>query len=254
MAFADSDLTCDKFLDGQLNILQPRSGYRAGVDPVLLAAAVPAQAGQAVLELGCGAGVASLCLARRVPDLQLFGVELQPHYSDLARRNAAENRLALQVYDADLRALPAALRALSFDQVFANQPYYQRDNGTAATDGGKNTALAGETPLSDWIEAATRRLRPGGRLTVIQQADRLPDLLAAIDRRLGTVLVQPLSPRVGRNAELVILQARKGGRGGFRLAPPLLLHEGARHEVDGESYTAEIRTVLRNGAALAIRP
>ena len=50
------DLTCDDFLGGRLSIWQPRDGYRAGVDPVLLAASVPARAGQSVLELGCGTG------------------------------------------------------------------------------------------------------------------------------------------------------------------------------------------------------
>ena len=60
--FRPEELTDDGFLGQRLHILQPRQGYRAATDPVLLAAAVPAQSGQSVLELGCGAGVASLCL------------------------------------------------------------------------------------------------------------------------------------------------------------------------------------------------
>ncbi|PCH69375.1 MAG: methyltransferase, partial [Rhodobacteraceae bacterium] len=63
--FAPGDLTWNAFLGGRVQLLQPQSGYRAGVDPVLLAAAVPGRAGQSVLELGCGAGAASLCLAAR---------------------------------------------------------------------------------------------------------------------------------------------------------------------------------------------
>ena len=89
--FSDSELSCNEFLGGRVRLWQPLSGYRAGVDPVLLAASVPATAGQTVLELGCGAGAAILCLAARVPGLHLTGVELQPAYADLARRNAAEN-------------------------------------------------------------------------------------------------------------------------------------------------------------------
>ena len=58
MGFSEADLSCDGFLGGRLKIFQPKSGYRAATDPVFLAAAVPAQAGQSVLELGCGAGVA----------------------------------------------------------------------------------------------------------------------------------------------------------------------------------------------------
>ncbi|MFO7806744.1 MAG: methyltransferase, partial [Paracoccaceae bacterium] len=71
-----SALTQDAFLGGQLYLWQPRrGGYRAGVDPVLLAASVPAQAGETVLELGCGVGAAMLCLHARVKGLQLTGVE-----------------------------------------------------------------------------------------------------------------------------------------------------------------------------------
>ncbi|WP_348656358.1 methyltransferase, partial [uncultured Sulfitobacter sp.] len=76
--FDPDALTRDAFLGGKLHLWQPRKGYRAGVDPVLLAATVPAQAGQRVLELGCGVGAVSLCLGARVPGLQLTGVEIQP--------------------------------------------------------------------------------------------------------------------------------------------------------------------------------
>ena len=87
--FGAEDLTDDAFLSGRLQLLQPRKGYRAATDPVLLAACVPAKAGQSVLDLGCGAGTASLCLAIRVPGLRHAGLELQPDYADLARQNAS---------------------------------------------------------------------------------------------------------------------------------------------------------------------
>mgnify|MGYP003408994725 CR=1 FL=1 len=61
--FAPEDLTDDKFLCGKLQLLQPRKGYRAATDPVLLAAAVPARSGQSVLDLGCGAGAAALSVS-----------------------------------------------------------------------------------------------------------------------------------------------------------------------------------------------
>lgn len=245
-----NNLSCDRFLDGRLNIWQPRAGYRAGVDPVFLAAFVNAQTGQSVLELGCGVGVASLCLGYRVPGLEMIGVEVQPDYADLARRNSQENNIGLTVETADLNNMPASILARGFDHVIANPPYFKREMGTASNNAGRDIALAGETPLANWLDAATRRLKPRGHVVVIQKADRLPDVLAAMDSRVGDVAVKPLMPRTGRDTELVIVRARKGARGAFRLLPPLVLHQGERHEKDGENYSETARSILRDGAAL----
>lgn len=242
--------TCDAFLGGRVQLYQPVDGYRAGVDPVLLAAATPAQPGQTVLELGCGAGAASLCLHARVTGLSLTGVEMQPLYADLARRNAVLNGADMRIVDADLRHLPSDIKARGFDHVIANPPYYDRARSTSSINAGRDMALAGDTPLSDWIDVAAKRLAPKGYLTMIQKADRLPDILTPLMARLGSVRVRAIQPRVGRVAELVIVQARKGGRAAFVMEPPLILHEGERHLRDGESYTAQVLTILREGGDL----
>ncbi|HEX9859321.1 MAG TPA: methyltransferase [Paracoccaceae bacterium] len=246
--FAPEDLTDDAFLCGRLRLWQPAKGYRAATDPVLLAAAVPARAGQSVLDLGCGAGAASLCLAARVPGLAQAGLELQPGYADLARRNAARNGTALEVVAGDLAQMPGVLRR-SFDHVMANPPYYA-PQGTPSPDAGRDTALRVATPIAAWIEAATRRLTPGGTLTLILATDRLPEVLCALGTRLGSALVLPLAAREGRPAARVIVQARKGGRAAFRLQAPLILHGGPAHDGDRESYTPTANAVLRDGGDL----
>jgi len=245
---APEDLTEDHFLGGRLRLLQPRHGYRAATDPVMLAAAVPARAGQSVLELGCGAGAEILCLGVRVPGLTLHGVELQPGYAALARRNATENGLALAVTEADLRALPSDLRALQFDHVMANPPFFD-PSGPASADPGRALARHEDTPLADWIAAGLARTRTGGTFTVIHRAERLGAILSAQEAR-GGITVLPLAAREGRTVGRVIVQTRKGGRQPLRLLFPLVLHAGSAHSGDGDDFTDRASAVLRGSVAL----
>jgi len=240
------NLTHDAFLGGRIHLWQPRKGYRAGVDPVLLAATIPAVSGQRVLELGCGVGAAILCLGSRVSGLSLTGVERETQYADLARRNGAE---ALEVFTADIAALPLTLRQRQFDHILINPPYWRRDSSVAADDPNREVALGEQTPLSVWIEVAAKRLAPKGFMHVIHRAERLPDLLAALPRYMGSIEVLPIAGRKGRDAERVILRARKEGRADFRLHAPLILHRGEAH-LDGDQYTQNVRDAFRTGAAL----
>ena len=84
---------------------------------------------------------------------------------------------------------------------------------------------------------------------MIQRIDRLLDAIGACDGRLGSLQVMPLAARAARGAHLFLLSAKKGGRAPFRLAPPFVLHQGAAHDRDRDSYTPEASAILRRGAA-----
>lgn len=252
--FAEEDLRQDGFLGGKLRLWQPRRGYRAGVDPVLLAASVAARPGQTVLDLGCGAGAIALCLGTRVPGLKLTGLERHPGYADLARRNGHAAEQQFDVIEGDLDDMPVALRQLSFDHVIANPPYYSRASGTASPDQAREAALGEDTPLETWVKAGSKRLKPWGYLHLIVKADRLDDAITAMSERLGSLEIIPLAPREGRPAELVILRARKEGRAKLVLHAPVILHTGVQHPGDSEHYTSRIVNILRHGAALEILP
>ena len=242
-------LTHDAFLNGRLHLWQPRLGYRAATDPVLLAAACPALPGHSVLDLGCGIGTAALCLATRVPGLDLHGLELQPDYAHLARRNATENAILFHVETGDLMQMPTALRR-DFDHVIANPPYYNQ-TGTPSPVIARDTALRAETPLAVWVQTAARRLKPGGWLTLIAGADGLPDLLSALGPTMGSASVLPLAARTGRPALRILLRARKTGYAAFRLLAPFILHQGPAHDGDRETYTPKARAILREIADLS---
>ena len=247
-----SEVTRDAFLGGKIHVLQPRKGFRSGVDAVLLAAAVPAQAGNTVLELGCGVGVASLCLHARVHGLRLTGIEVQADYAALADSNVASNGADMAVVTADLRNLPADLRQRQFNHVMMNPPYFDRATGPSALDVGRDTALAGDTPLQDWLDVGVRRLAPKGAFTLIQHISRLPEVLGALQGRLGSLVVLPIAGREASAPNLFLLLGRHSGKAPFVLKAPLVLHSGDAHEADAESYTDRVQGILRRGEPLCI--
>jgi len=179
----------------------------------------------------------------------MHGLELQPSYADLARQNAAANGTDAIVHEGDVRAMPAALKERSFDAVMLNPPWRGAD-APGSPDPGRDIARRLGTTLAVWLAAALSRTRPGGRVVLIQRAERLPEILDGLAGRAGGIAVLPLVARAGRDAKRVIVKARKGSKSPFRLAAPLVLHLGSAHLKDGDDHTEAARAILRDAAPL----
>ena len=242
-------LTEDAFLGGRLRLHQPADGYRAAIDPVLLAAAVPALSGEEVADLGCGVATAGLCLLARVPGIRVTGLELQPWLVDLARENARLNGCdgMLRVMAGDVAAPPDAMAVAGFDHVMLNPPYLEAGSTRVSNHELRRIAtVEGAAGLDAWLNCALTLLRPRGSLTVIHRADRLHSLLRQIAPSCGDIAVFPLWPRRGEAAKRILVQALKGSGGPLRVLPGLELH-------DAEGcYTAAAEAVLRDACGLSL--
>lgn len=247
-----TEVTENAFLGGRLKIRQPKRGYRAGADPVLLAASVRVRPGQSVLDLGCGVGTALLCLLARVPDVVATGVERQRELARLAGENLSRNTLKGEIIEADVLSLPQTLRERTFDHVMTNPPFFDRSAGSLAADPGREEGRGETVDLLRWIDVGLRMTAPGGHLALINRIERLPDCFAALSGRAGDTVVLPLAPRAGRPAKLFLLSARKGAKGPFQLRPPFVLHKGEAHLRDGDNYTDAAQDILRKGHALVL--
>ncbi|MBK1870382.1 tRNA1(Val) (adenine(37)-N6)-methyltransferase [Aestuariivirga sp. YIM B02566] len=248
-------LTEDGFLNGRLRILQPEKGYRAGIDAVFLAASVPCAPGDKVFEAGMGTGVAALCLAHRVPGVQITGVEVAARYAMLAEENARRNECGagVKVIHADIKDalrrdvahMPAAG---SFAHAFANPPYFEDGRSTpspVALKAGAHNFSPEDLDL--WIKAMHAMLESKGTATLIYRAEALSKVLSLFEGRFGDIVIAPLFPRHGLAATRIIVQGVKGSRAPVQLLPGLVLHG------DDGKFSSVAEAVLREGAAWPVR-
>ena len=245
-----NDFSIDEFLGGRLKIKQPLRGYRAGVDPVLLAASVNAYEGEDILDLGCGVGVASLCLSERISGLNIYVIEIQSDYAALARENSKLNYLELNIINANIANLPESLRQMQFDHIIANPPYFDGLSSTSSFNEGRDTSRVINTPLADWVLVMAQRLKQKGWAHLIYRVDRFDKLFPLLNARFGSFVLTPIVPRVGRDAELIIIHMRKSGKAALRLESPLCLHEGVKHLADCNDYTDKVEDILRGRGKL----
>ncbi len=254
-AAVPASMTDDAFLGGKLQILQPEKGYRAGIDAVFLAAAIPVNDGDTVFEAGIGAGVASLCVLARNQMVHITGIEANTRYAVLCEQNAKRNNLsnALRVIHADVKeALRKDLANMpahgSFAHAFANPPFFDEGKVTASPSLLKAAAHAfGPEDLELWIKVLHSMVTMRGTVTVIHRAETLGKLLASMEPKFGDIRVAPLYAREGSAASRVIVQGVKGSRAPMQLLPGLILHD----ETNG--FTPDAEAVLRDGATWRLR-
>lgn len=239
----------DTVLGGRVALFQPESGYRAAIDPVLLAAFTPVRSGERVLDIGTGVGTAALCLAAREPGARIIGLEPVDAFADLAARNVDINgaRGRVIVMRGDLLRPPPALAPGSFDRVMMNPPYLRADAHDASPEPLRAAADAeGEAKLADWLHFAGVMLRTGGGLTLVHRADRIDEIMAQLAKRFGGVTIFPLWPAAGKSAKRVLVAATRGSKAPAAIAPGLVLHG------EGGAFTPETEAALRDGAPLLL--
>lgn len=245
-AAASVGFTDDAFLDGRIRVWQPVRGFRAGLDSVMLAAAVPAKPRDRVCDLGAGVGTASLCLAARVQNVAVTAIEIDADLAELSRANAHKNEIDhFDAVVADVLKRPRTIARQSFDHVMTNPPYHDTARGTRAPAAAKARATSSSSrELIEWLRFAKAIAKPKGMVTAIVPPEQLTQSLTALSPEGLGVEVIPLWPKEGEGAKRIIVRTRLNARAGLRILPGIVLHKA-----DG-TPTAEAQAVLRRGDAL----
>lgn len=248
------DGTVDAFHRGRFHLVQPRAGgHRAGMDAMMLAAAVPTGFTGIVADLGAGAGAAALAVLSRTGAEGALLVENSPEMAVYAQLTLAlpENRdLAsrARVVEADVTLTGSArartgLADNSADFVVANPPFNAaRDRATPSRL--KAAAhVMGAGGLEPWIRTAAAIVRPGGGIALILRPELIGEALASLDGRFGGVEIKAIQPRRASAAIRIVLRARRGSRAKTALLAPLVLHE------DGSDRFSAEADAINNGRA-----
>lgn len=245
-------VTRDAFLGGRLTVSQPRNGFRAGLDSVLLGAAVGAGRSR-LLDMGSGVGTAALVALTHHSMLHATLAEMDSNMLALAQHNLDSNDFTARstAIAADVTARGADRKSAgmaenAYDTVIANPPFFDSAGGTLARDDSRAGArhMAGDA-LDLWVRTAATSAAAGGEIIFIYPSVGLAPLLAALTQRFGAITVLPLTPRDGEAATRVLIRAIKGSR-----APLTLLASRALHGPEGRDFAPEFDAIFRGSARL----
>ena len=240
--------TDDGFLNRRLQILQPKKGgFRAGVDSVFLAAAIPARPDEAILEAGTGPGVAACCLMWRVPQAHFTGIEKEPASAALARENLARNGLAGDIIEADILA-ETGLSEKRFQHGFANPPWFDAKSHSLSPHGLKARAhAADENTLELWVAKLASQLEAHGSLSFILPAQDEARASAAFSaNNIGAIQILPICPRLGEPAIRILIQGHKSAKATSQRLSDFILHG------EGHQFRPQAQAILREGEKLQL--
>jgi tRNA1(Val) A37 N6-methylase TrmN6 len=226
----------DAFHRGDFWLVQPRNaGHRAGMDALILAAAVPTSFSGRLADFGAGAGAAGLAVGSRCADARIVLVEQSremARYAQLTISHSANEHLAerISIVEADVTLAGKARTAAgladnSFDFVIMNPPFNAAIDRSTPDPLRKQAHVMNDGLFENWLRSAAAVTRPRGGLAVISRPESLAEILAALDGRFGSAQIMPIHPRPDRPAIRIVLRARLGARGALTLHPPLYLHD-----------------------------
>lgn len=242
----------DFFLNSRLEILQSKIGYRAGIDAVLLAAAAQNSKSLQICELGAGVGTAILSLVFRKKEknelISAKAIEIDENAFLLLKENIKNNDFENIIIPYNIDGLiPNSNNENKFDLVISNPPFFDDNSKIRDPDISKQKAYIIGAPLLKWVKAMLRLCHSKGEILLIHRADRMYDILKALEGRAGDIRILPIHPKTFEPANRILIRAKKGSKAPIRILPPLFL----RDKENSQNYFKEIDEMC-NGENLPI--
>lgn len=233
-------------LQNGYRIIQAEKGFRFGMDAVLLAAFARLKKGGRVLDMGTGTGILPVLLCARTGACHFTALEIQESVAEMAARSVAGNHLEdrIAVIQGDIREAAARFGAASFDAVVSNPPYMIGNHGLVNPDEG--AAISRHEVLLTFRELAAQTalvLKSGAPFYLVHRPFRLAEIMDVLrEVHLEPKRMRLVYPYADREPNLVLLEARQGGRPRLQVEKPLIVYR------EPGIFTDEVRSVYEGGS------
>ncbi|MBT0666312.1 methyltransferase [Geobacter pelophilus] len=240
-----TDETLDELRRYSLSLVQPRTGYRYSLDPLLLCAFVAERAtGGSLIDLGTGCGIIPLLMTRHYGAASAVGVECQEAMAGLAERNCSLNgsQNHVRILREDILDLRRHFPVSSFDSVLSNPPFRNPGTGKTSPRAGRDIARHETTAgLSDFLSVAKYLVKPGGSIFFVYLPSRLQEFMAvAGELKLAVARLRMVHGTIGAEARIFLAELKKGRKCDLAVEPPLVIYK------DDGSYSDEAEQILES--------
>lgn len=210
------------------HIIQDPDRFCFGMDAVLLSGFAKVKDGARVLDLGTGTGIIPILLEAKTGAAHLTGLEIQADSADMARRSVRLNGLEekIDIITGDIKEAGERFEAASFDVITCNPPYMIGQHGLKNPEDAK--AIARHEilcTLEDVVTQTARLLKPGGSFFLVHRPFRLAEIMVVLrEHKLEPKRMQLVYPFVDKEPNMVLLEARRGGRPRMTVEKPLIVY------------------------------
>lgn len=211
-------------------IVQDSEKFKFGIDAILLShfALDHIKRQDKIIDLGTGNGIIPLMLSK-TPAAKITGLEIQAENVALAQKSVELNQLQekIQIHHGDIKNVSKEFSKHSFDIVITNPPYminqHGKQNPSEAKLIARHEILCN---LQDIITAADYLLKPNGKFFMIHKPFRLPEIFnTLINHKIEPKRIQLILPFVQKEANLVLIEARKNGNPRLQIQENLVVYE-----------------------------
>ena len=210
-------------------IIQNRERFCFGMDAVLLTGFAKVGKGERALDLGTGTGIIPILLEAKTEGQDFEALEIQPESAEMARRSVMLNNLQdrIKIVDGDIKEASKIFGAASFNVVTTNPPYMTENHGVKNPDEPK--AIARHEllcSLDDVIREASRCLKSKGKMYMVHRPNRLVDIFDTMRKyHLEPKRMRLVYPYVNKAANMVLIEAVKGGNSQLIVEEPLIVYK-----------------------------